>query len=232
MKHGVVILANGIKEAEIARIKLMIVHFCSIDASHFVMLLDKENKRIEKELRYYGIVFYDMSSYGSPEECWKEGIKYLDSVCDRIYAYAVAKESVLLLKELKQIYSGSREIIEYCEGKSDERPEQDLWMQVRVRLMRNGKFFGPGVADLMRQIQFTNSVKTACGRLGMSYSKGMQIIRRAEREMHMDLVRRRQGGAAGGMAELTEEGVRLLETYEQYAEAVKKYAEEIFHDYF
>lgn len=232
LKQGVIILTDGIKEAEISRLKSMIVHFCSMDVSHFVMLLDEENKKLEKELRYFGIAFYDIPSYGSLEECWKEGVKYLDSVCERTYAYAATKESVLTLKDLKQRYSGSREIVEYCEGNSDEQEEQELWMQVRVRLMRNGRFFGPGVADLMRQIQFTNSVKTACERLGMSYSKGMQIIRRAEQEMHTDLVKRRQGGAAGGMAELTEEGVRLLETYEQYAEAVKKYAEDIFHDYF
>ena len=232
LKQGAIILTNGMKGTEISGLKSVIIHFCSMDVGYFVMLLDDNNREIEKELRYFGIVFYYISSSGSREECWREGIKYLESVCEQIYAYAATEESISCLKSLKRIYAGNREIIEYCEEKEGEVQEQELWMQVRVRLMRHGRFFGPGVADLMRQIQFTNSVKTACERLGMSYSKGMQIIRRAEQEMHTDLVMRRQGGIAGGMAELTEEGIRLLETYERYAEAVKKYAEEIFHDYF
>ena len=40
----------------------------------------------------------------------------------------------------------------------------------------------------------TESMKDACGEMGMSYSKGWKIINRAEKELGYELLERRHGG--------------------------------------
>lgn len=234
MKRGMIVLAEELGKDKISELKRKASRFLRKDISHLVMVISDSEKEIERELRYLGIVFYQFPLDGTREECVRDGIGYLESVCDTICSYAANPDCSASLQTLKDAKDSSgMGIPEYEEGRKETKENaQGLWPQVRVRLMRNSKFFGPGVADLMRQIQFTGSVKTACERLSLSYSKGMQMIRNAEKEMQTELVTRRQGGISGGMAELTEDGKCLLDTYAKYEEAVVKYAEEIFPSYF
>ena len=59
-----------------------------------------------------------------------------------------------------------------------------------------------------------------------SYSKGRAILHSAEQELGFPLVRRTKGGVGGGSASLTEAGVRLLDSFEQYQDDVRRYAQE------
>ena len=99
---------------------------------------------------------------------------------------------------------------------------------IRVRLIDARPFFGPGTSALLRAIQECGSVLGACERLELSYSKGRAILHSAEQELGFPLVRRTKGGVGGGSASLTEAGVRLLDSFEQYQAHVRRYAQEHF----
>ncbi len=97
---------------------------------------------------------------------------------------------------------------------------------VKLTIRADGHgFFGPGVAELMERIRRCGSVKDACRDMGMSYSKGRYILRRAEEALSMTLVLHQHGGAGGGAASLTEAGEAYLKEYRSYEAAVKAFAE-------
>ena len=104
--------------------------------------------------------------------------------------------------------------------------------QVKVRLANHRPFFGPGAVTLLRQIDRLESVREACGKMGISYSKGWTIIRTAEEELGYKIVERRHGGKNGGAAYVTERGKKLLYKFERYEEQVEKAALELFEDIF
>ena len=75
-------------------------------------------------------------------------------------------------------------------------------------------------------------MKEACGRMGMSYSKGWKITGRAEQELGYPLILRSHGGRTGGSCSVTQEGLSLIRRYRALEEKVKEYASGIFKDIF
>ncbi|MCI9440114.1 MAG: NTP transferase domain-containing protein [Ruminococcus sp.] len=104
--------------------------------------------------------------------------------------------------------------------------------QVKVRLINKKPFFGPGTMTLLKQIDSLGSVKEACARTGISYSKGWKMIRSAEEELGYNIVGRQTGGKNGGAAFLTDKGKRLLLLFEEYEAKVEKAAYEIYDQIF
>ncbi len=104
--------------------------------------------------------------------------------------------------------------------------------QVSVSLVRELPFFDQRTAMLLRLVDETASVRTACQRMQMSYSSGWNVIHALESQLNHPLVQRSQGGAGGGGSSLTEDGVALLRQYDAYAAAVRDYALEHFDEYF
>lgn len=104
--------------------------------------------------------------------------------------------------------------------------------QVKVRLVNKKPFFGPGVVTLLKQIESLGSVKEACEKTSISYSKGWKMIRSAEEELGYEIVGRRPGGKNGGAAFLTDKGKRLLELFVEYEKQVEKAAYRIYNQIF
>lgn len=104
--------------------------------------------------------------------------------------------------------------------------------QVKVRLVNKRPFFGPGSVTLLKQIDSLGSVREACEKTGISYSKGWSIIHIAEEELGYAIVERQSGGKNGGSAQITEKGRRLLELYEQYEKAVEDSAQKLYQNIF
>ena len=104
--------------------------------------------------------------------------------------------------------------------------------QVLIRLTDGEPFFGPGPQRLLLAVRSQGSVLGACEAMGLSYSKGRQMIRRMEGALGFPLVHRIQGGSGGGSARLTREGELFLELYARYERAVADYASALFFDYF
>lgn len=56
---------------------------------------------------------------------------------------------------------------------------------LKIKIYQEDLVFGPGLVILMEHILVTESMKDACGEMGMSYSKGWKIINRAEKNWAM-----------------------------------------------
>ena len=101
-----------------------------------------------------------------------------------------------------------------------------------IRIHRNEKCFGPGVAQLLRQIQLSHSLRGAAIAMGMAYSKAWTVMRRSEQELGFPLLVYTTGGKHGGGATLTPEAEKLLEVYERYCKKVHEAAETCFTEEF
>lgn len=110
--------------------------------------------------------------------------------------------------------------------------EKRLHTRVKLQICTDEPVIGPGVAQLLELLQQTGSMKEACGRMGMSYSKGWKIMGRAEEQLGCALIRRHHGGKSGGSCSVTEESLSLVRRYRELEEKVKQYAERAFHEIF
>ena len=112
------------------------------------------------------------------------------------------------------------------------RREEPIQVTFKLRLCRERPFFGPGTVQLLTLIDETESVRLACQRMGVSYSKGWKMIAVMEEELGERMVLRRQGGKNGGAASLTPAGRTLLDRYQRLErrcrELVQQAAREIF----
>ncbi len=101
-----------------------------------------------------------------------------------------------------------------------------------VSLAREKVFFDARTAMLLRLVDETASVRTACQRMQMSYSSGWNVVRALESQLSRKLIERSQGGAGGGKSCLTEDGRQLLRQYDAYSAALREEAVRLFEQYF
>ncbi|MCD8018227.1 MAG: NTP transferase domain-containing protein [Clostridiales bacterium] len=104
--------------------------------------------------------------------------------------------------------------------------------EIRVRLLKEKPFFDPVIAQLLKQIQYTGSMRYACQRLNLSYSKGWNMVNNAEQQLGIRIIVRHQGGLDGGYTIVSEQGRELLSRYEEYQREIMSFAEEKFTQYF
>ena len=109
----------------------------------------------------------------------------------------------------------------------DSASETDV-MKAKIRVTltteKGERFYGPGVQDLLTGIREYGSVKEACTAMDLSYSKGRRILRHAEAVLGYQLVKRQQGGAAGGSAMLTPEAESFIQRYQSLTKSINDYA--------
>lgn len=103
-----------------------------------------------------------------------------------------------------------------------------------MKLMIGGadKFLGPGSCALLLHIRDTGSVRLACARMGLSYSKAWHILDTMEREAGFAVVARKKGGAGGGETRLTERGEALIERYRAFETECREAVQAIFEKHF
>lgn len=118
------------------------------------------------------------------------------------------------------------------EERETPREKKDFHLRVKLQINTDEPVLGPGVAELLELVEETGSMKEACGRMGMSYSKGWKITGRAEQELGYPLILRSHGGRTGGSCSVTQEGLSLIRRYRALEEKVKEYASGIFKDIF
>ena len=86
--------------------------------------------------------------------------------------------------------------------------------------------FGRGIATLCLGVRETGSLNAAAKRIGMAYSKAWRIIKETEAALGVQLLNR--DGAHGST--LTEEGDKILDTYEKLNSRIAAIAEKELSD--
>ena len=103
---------------------------------------------------------------------------------------------------------------------------------ISIRLFREEKCFGPGVAQLLHRVQEHHSLRGAAISMEMAYSKAWTIVRRCEEGLGFPLLVSTTGGRNGGGATLTPEARELLEVYERYCVRLREAADTLFREEF
>ena len=76
------------------------------------------------------------------------------------------------------------------------------------------------------------SLRGAAQLMGLSYSKALAIVKRAEAELGFALTEKTIGGRGGGGSRLTLEAETFLHKYEVYRDACSQANREIYHTVF
>ena len=108
---------------------------------------------------------------------------------------------------------------------------EPLRYDLRLRLFRDQKFFGPGVAELLHGVENRGSIRAACRDMGMAYSKAWKILNRAEDDLGFALLSREAGGSGGGNAALTPEGKAFLQRYDAFVHAVQQQSDRLYDEF-
>lgn len=115
-------------------------------------------------------------------------------------------------------------------GESGEAHDMDF--RIHASIKRGGISVNETLFDLLEQIRKTGSIRQACEEIGISYTKAWTILKNAQTVFGNKLMKTQSGGSGGGGAELTEEGLRFIRSYEEFCGDVDKYASGVFEKYF
>ncbi len=86
--------------------------------------------------------------------------------------------------------------------------------QTRFRVqIKHAMAIGPGKADVLQSIAETGSLAEAGRRMGMSYQRVWSLVAAMNTDFVAPLVLKQRGGVAGGGAQLTPTGERVLSVY-------------------
>lgn len=94
------------------------------------------------------------------------------------------------------------------------------------------RVFGKGPETLLTYVQKTGSLRNAAERMGMSYGKAMQIVRRAEEAFGYPLLETQIGGSSGGGSRLTPQAKLFLERYREMDKKLNDYTEQLYAELF
>ena len=101
-----------------------------------------------------------------------------------------------------------------------------------LRIYREDKIFGPGVAELLETVEETHSLRSAAMKMDMAYSKAWKVIKEAEKGFGFALLDTATGGRQGGGATLTPQAKKLLVSYRAFEAECKQAMENAYSRYF
>lgn len=110
--------------------------------------------------------------------------------------------------------------------------EKKLHPKLSVRLYREEKCFGPGIAQLLERVEAHRSLRAAAQSMNMAYSKAWTMVRSCEAALGRKLLIYATGGKQGGGAVLTDDARQLLEAYRTYCRALEEQSETLFRQHF
>ena len=111
-------------------------------------------------------------------------------------------------------------------------PKTPLHCGITLRLYREEKVFGPGVAELLETVRETHSLRSAAMKMDMAYSKAWKVVKAAEKGMGYPLLDSATGGSRGGGATLTPQAEELLTRYRAFEKECKEAVEAAYGRYF
>ncbi|MDR1765017.1 MAG: LysR family transcriptional regulator [Lachnospiraceae bacterium] len=110
--------------------------------------------------------------------------------------------------------------------------ERRLRFHVKIRVYYDNPHFGPGMATVMGLVRETQSLREACARMNMAYSKAWRLVRQAEADLGVTLMEGSRGGKSGGKTVLTKDGEEFLDRYTAFSEDAQRAVEKLFADHY
>ncbi|MCE5235702.1 MAG: LysR family transcriptional regulator [Clostridiaceae bacterium] len=103
-----------------------------------------------------------------------------------------------------------------------------------VRLFRGAdeKCFGPGIAELLRRVDRTSSLRSAAAEMNLAYSKAWRIVKETEAALGFKLLASQTGGVHGGGAALTQEAHDMLARFDRFLKQLRLAADAAFSESF
>ncbi len=81
-----------------------------------------------------------------------------------------------------------------------------------------GYVFGKGSYELLKKVHELGSIRKASIEMGLSYRHAWGMIQEIEKNLGIKVAKSERGGKRGGNTTLTEEGLKLINDYEKYAQ--------------
>lgn len=107
------------------------------------------------------------------------------------------------------------------------RPQLKLWLGSDL----SQDSFGDGKWRLLENIEKTESLKSACQLLGISYRKAWGNLKKAEESLNFTLVTKSRGGKSHGHSNLTEDGKAWIVAYAKFHNYVEDATEMAYKKY-
>lgn len=93
-------------------------------------------------------------------------------------------------------------------------------------------FYGKGISQLLQLTEEHQSIHAAAKEMGMSYSKALKIIKRAEEYFDEKLLNKKVGGLEGGGSSLTDFGKMIVNHFQMLEHDVLQYTIQKTKEYF
>lgn len=100
------------------------------------------------------------------------------------------------------------------------------WM--KIVLIKQDKFFGPGVVTLLEHVNQTHSLSKASKEMSLAYTKALKMIKTAEQNLGFTFLERTVGGVSGGGSVLTPKAQEMIRLFREFEHEVKFAADESF----
>lgn len=110
--------------------------------------------------------------------------------------------------------------------------DEKLCVQASLRLVKDEKVFGPGIACLLEGVEQLGSLRRSAAEMEMSYSKAWTVLRTSEAQLGFPLLERRAGGQGGGGASLTPQGRDFLRRYRAFEAEAQQTLDRLLNQYF
>lgn len=107
-----------------------------------------------------------------------------------------------------------------------------LHCKMSLRLYFEEKAFGPGMAELLEEIEREGSLQKAAQSMDMAYSKAWKMLKHSEKAWGFPLTNRAAGGKDGGGSSLTPQARRLMKAYGEFRAEAGRAVDKLFEEYF
>lgn len=104
--------------------------------------------------------------------------------------------------------------------------ELTYWM--KIVLIKQDKFFGPGVVTLLEHVDQTHSLLKASKKMSLAYTKALKMIKTAEQNLGFEFLERTVGGVSGGGSVLTPKAHEMIRLYRKFEQDVNCAADQSF----
>ncbi len=115
----------------------------------------------------------------------------------------------------------SRQLEEYLA----EHNRALLHPTVQLNLQKESVFFNTRIKLLLYLILDTQSVRSACNRMALSYGKAWDMLNKLEAEIGYPIVERRHGGKRGGNTTLTSQGIQFLKSWQKLEDHIFQFTQ-------